>query len=224
MSTERFAALNWIVMVAAVAAGGALASEPIAHYAVLERGDVRAVVVDNTDINVPELSGHRAGYNGVAALMHRHRKDNLFVPAVAGLNFEHIHDGTVEGLKERFEPRKYPMELRVVDRYTVEVYQPPTGNWKLESCGRYHMLEDGTIEYTFECIPRAGGFRNSYIGLFWASYIHQPEQGTIYFKGRMRDEQGSPRWIEAVSTMHGTDSTHGRPGPRRCLDLTLISR
>ena len=181
---------------------------PSAHYAVLERGEVRAVVVDNAEVDVPELPRHRAGYNGVAVMTHQQRQENLFVPAVAGLNFEHIHDGTAAGLIERFEPRKYPMELRVVDRYTVEVYQPPTGNWKLESCERFFLLEDGTIEYTFECIPRADGFRNGYIGLFWASYIQQPEQGGIFFKGQVRDEQGPPRWIEAVSPAHGINSTH----------------
>ena len=182
---------------------------PAEHYVVLQRGDVRAAIVDNAAVDVPELPGHRAGYSGVAALSHRRRKANLFVASAASLNFEHIHDGTAAGLKERFEPRKFPMQLRVVDQHTVEVYQPPTGNWKLESCGRYHLLEDGTIEYTFECIPRAGGFAKGYIGLFWANYIHQPEQGTIFFKGRLRDEQGPPRWIEATSPAHGTDSTHG---------------
>jgi hypothetical protein len=182
---------------------------PAAHFVAIERGDVRAAIADNAAVDVPELPGHRAGYSGVASLAHRNRKANLFVPTAASLNFEHIHDGTAAGLKERFEPRKFPMQLRVVDRHTVEVYQPPTGNWKLESCGRYHLLEDGTIEYTFECIPRAGGFRKGYIGLFWANYINQPEQGAIFFKGQLRDNPGPPRWIEATSPKHGTESTHG---------------
>ena len=202
---------------------------PAAHYVVLQRGEVRAIIADNAEIDVPEVPGHRAGYNGVAALQHRRRKANLFVPAVAGLNFEHIHDGTAAGLKEKFEPRKFPMQLRVVDQHTVDVYQPPTENWKLESCGRYHLLEDGTIEYTFECIPRAGGFRNGYIGLFWASYIHQPEQGAIFFKGRPREDSEPPQWIEATSPAHGTDSTHGPvafpalPSVNADFPLTLVN-
>ncbi len=132
------------------------------HYAVLQRGALRAIVVDNAELDLADLPGHRAGYNGLASLTHTARDANLFVPAVGGLNLEHIHDGTTAALKEKFEPRKCPMQLRVVDRHTVEVYQPPTANWQLESCGRYQLLEDGTIEYTFECIPRADGYRNGY--------------------------------------------------------------
>jgi hypothetical protein len=182
------------------------------HYAVLQRGALRAIVVDNAELDLADLPGHRAGYNGLASLTHTARGVNLFVPAVSGLNFEHIHDGTTVGLKEKFEPRKCPMQLRGVDRHTVEVYQPPTANWMLESCGRYQLLEDGTIEYTFECIPRADGYRNGYIGLFWASYIQQPESGAIVFRGHGRDADEPPRWIEAVSPAHGTDSTHGPAG------------
>jgi hypothetical protein len=182
---------------------------PSEHSVVLQRGDVRAVVVDNAPLDLPDLPGHRAGYNGIASLTHRDRKENLFVPSYSGLNFEHIHDGTAAGLTEKFEPRKFTMELRIVDPFTVEVYQPPTANWKLESCGRYHLMEDGTIQYTFECIPRAGGYRNGYIGLFWASYIHQPESGEMFFKGRPRGEDGPAGWIAATSPKHGTSSTHG---------------
>ena len=178
------------------------------HHVVLQRGRVKAVIVDNAAVNVPEAPGHRPGYNGIASLTHADRDVNLFVPPYAGLNLEHIHDGTKAMLKEKFEPREFPMQLRIVDEYTVEVYQPPTGNWKLESCGRYQLLGDGTIEYTFECIARAGGYRNGYIGLFWASYIQQREDKAIFFQGRTAGSSESPQWIKAVTASHGTDSTH----------------
>ncbi len=48
----------------------------------------------------------------------------------------------------------------------------------------------------------------SSVGLFWASYIEQPEQGSIFFQGRTRGGQGPPRWIEATSPAHGVESTH----------------
>lgn len=182
---------------------------PESHHVVLRRAQATAIVVDNQAVDVPELPGHRAGYNGLASLTHEAHPANLFVPAYAGLNFEHIHDGTTAGLVEKFEPRRYPMQLRQVDAHTVEVYQPPTGNWKLESCGRYRLLEDGTIEYAFECIPRALPYRQDYIGLFWASYIHRPRRTSIHFQGHPRTEAGPPRWIEGITFEHGTDSTHG---------------
>lgn len=187
---------------------------PDAHHAVLKRGSVTAVIVDNAAEDLPLLPGHKAGYNGVASLSHVLQPRNLFVPAYAGLNFEHIHDGTAAISREKFEPRKAPMQLRVIDEHTVELYQPPTHNWKLESCGRYQILADGTLEYTFECIPRANDYRDRMIGLFWASYIHQPEDKSIHFKGRPADREQKSDWIRGVTPQHGVDATHPPAGAR----------
>ena len=87
------------------------------------------------------------------------------------------------------------------------MYQPTTKNWQLESCGRYHLLEDGTIEYTFECIPRKKLFTQNYIGLFWASYIHAPEDKSIWFEGREKNSI-KIRWRNGITPKHGVNSTH----------------
>jgi hypothetical protein len=167
------------------------------------RGPIRIVVVDNTAVG----EEHRAGYNGIAVLTHQRRPENLFVPLYAGLNLEVFHDGTNSPRPVLFEPRESPMELRVVSPSIVELYQPPTPNWKLESCTRFEVEKDGVVHMTFECIPRARVFKNGYVGLFWASYIQKPESPAIHFLGH--DVAGGPeRWIEAVSPTHGVEATH----------------
>lgn len=198
------------------------------HYVIMEQSGISMIVVDNHAVDIPELPGHQAGYNGVASLKHSGSDSNLFVPAYAGLNFEHIHDGTTRNLIEKFEPRKFPMELRLINSNTVEVYQPATGNWQLESCGRYSLQKDGTIEYSFECIPRKTAYAKDYIGLFWASYINGPDNRGIHFLGRSRNTEQKTQWIDAVSPQHGVNSTHEPTGNERPLDvdkdfpLTLI--
>ncbi len=180
---------------------------PKSGYHLLKRGDVTAVVVDNGEVDDSTLPGHRAGYSGVASLTHARRSDNLFVPSYAGLNYEHIHDGTTQDRDVLFEPRRAPMELRVLGPNIVELYQAPTPTWKLESVLRYEMLEDGTIEMTLECIPRAKTFRNGYVGLFWASYINAPDSKDIHFLGS-DSRQGKPEWIRGITPSHGVLATH----------------
>ena len=181
---------------------------PEKPYVVLARGEVEAVVVDNRAVDDEVVHGHRSGYSGVALLRHASRRENLFVPAYAGLNFEHIHDGTVQDRDVLYEPRQAPMELRRINQHAVELYQKPTPHWGLESCTRYEMLSDGAIELTFQCIPRQRSFRNQYIGLFWASYIDQPESGAIHFLGHPAAGDPIPRWIDSVSPAHGVRATH----------------
>lgn len=197
-------------------------------YVVLERADVEAVVVDNRAVDDDVLPAHRAGYSGIASLKHAKRPENLFVPSYAGLNFEHIHDGTLQDRKVLFEPRNWPMELRVIDQHTAELYQSPTPNYHLESSLRYAILEDGTIEMTLECIPRKRAFKHGYVGLFWASYIHQPKSLDIHFKGHGVDEPAVARWIRGVTPAHGVLSTHVADDDDRTFDrdpnfpLTLV--
>jgi len=203
----------WVAMASSAEPGQTTLTDPGIRYTVperpyvvLRRGEVEAVVVDNRAVDDAVLPGHRAGYSGLAALRHARRPDNLFVPAYAGLNFEHIHDGTTQDRDVLYEPRRAPMELRRLDEHTAELYQAPTPHWGLESCQRYQLLPDGTIEMTLECIPRRRSFRNGYIGLFWASYIERPESPAIHFLGHPGGGDPTPRWIEARSTGYALTS------------------
>ena len=223
--------LYCLVMVPAVRAGNAEARTTASErsYVVLERADVRAVIVNNESVDDDVLPGHRGGYSGVASLTHRTRAENLFVPLYAGLNFEHIHDGTVQSRGILFEPRRAPMNIRQVGEYAVELHQRPTPYWKLESWLRYELLAGGAIEMALECVPRARTFRNGYIGLFFASYIHQPESLDIHFLGHPADDtDGEPTWIRGVTPSHGTLSTHLAVGDDRrfkhdeAFPLTLV--
>lgn len=181
-------------------------------YTVVARGPVEMIVVDNRAIDNDTIPGHRSGYSGIASLKHLQQPFNFFVPSFAGLNFEHIHDGTIHDRDVLFEPRMSPMELRVVDEWTVELYQQPTPNWHLESCHRYRILEDGTIEVTFECIPRRDVFEHGFVGLFWASYVHQPGELELHLRGHEHFQNGMPvdevHWIKCHSPEHGINSTH----------------
>lgn len=181
---------------------------PEKGYVVMHRGPVESVIVDNRAVRDQVLTNHGAGYHGVALLRHEKQQRNLFVPTYAGLNFEHIHDGTVKPGDVLFEPRRAPMELRALDPFTVELYQPPTPFWGLESCSRYALREDGSIDVTFECIPRRATFTNGYCGLFWASYIDHPESLDVHFRGVRDGEEGSVDWVRGITPAHGTLATH----------------
>ena len=187
---------------------------PSKNYVILQRDDVEIVVVNNQAVDDDVLPGHRAGYSGIAKITHKHQAESLFVPSYAGLNYEHIHDGKTRDRKILFEPRNLPMQLRQINEYTVELYQAPAGHYRLESCQRYELLENGTIQLTYECTPRANSFANQYIGLFWASYIHQPKDLSIHFpgfenvEGKTIDQYPKPQMVRGVTPKHGIHATH----------------
>jgi CubicO group peptidase (beta-lactamase class C family) len=192
---------------------------PEKGYAILRAGGIEAVIVDNRAVDDDVLPGHRAGYHGVASLKHRRQERNLFVPAFSGINFEHIHDGTAKPREVLFEPRHAPIELRAVDARTAELYQPPTPHWGLESSMRYQLLDDGVIEMTFECVPRRDLYSQGYIGLFWASYIDQPESLDIHFRGRREGAGAAAGWVRGTTPRHGVEATH-----RALADLRAFER
>lgn len=108
---ESFSRRSLLGAVAAGVAGGGLAAasdeQSAAHSVTLRAGDLEAVIGDNA-----AEGSHRAGYNGVWSLKHRLADRSLFVPGIAGLNLEHIVNGTPIDTDELFfEPRRAPNVL-----------------------------------------------------------------------------------------------------------------
>lgn len=168
----------------------------------VEEGDLRAVFVDNTAVT-PD---HRAGYNGIAQLYHARQDSGVFVPAFAGFNLEHIFGG--DSLHQLFEPRLHPMALFRKTENEVLLYQEPTPLSAVESLTSFKVVAPHYIDVTFECILHdVDFFPQGYAGIFWASYIQNPADKKIYFRGV--DEKGSDaRWVDAWSEEHGVSSTH----------------
>jgi hypothetical protein len=169
-------------------------------------GDLTAIIGDNGE-NAP----HRAGYNGLWSLTHRTERTNLFVPAVAGLNLEHIFDGDQRDTDGRqrifFEPRQAPMTFRRVGPAEAELHQPPTPTFRLESWTRFRLAAPHYVDMTFRCRPTQHVFRHGYIGLFWASYINAPHDRSIYFR------HGGV-WQQLCTQQHNDESTVRHRGDR----------
>jgi hypothetical protein len=165
----------------------------------LRAGDLTAVVGDNA-----ADGAHRAGYNGLWSLTHRTEPANVFVPAVAGLNLEHIFDGdrhdTGDARRIFFEPRYAPMTLRRLSDQEAELHQPPTPTFHLESWTRFRLTAPHYVDMTFRCRPTRHAFAHGYIGLFWANYINAPEDRSLYFRG-------GGQWQQLCSQRHNDEST-----------------
>ena len=169
-------------------------------YSTLTTTDLRAVIGDNGAHDV-----HRAGYNGVWSLEHRSLSRNVFVPAFAGLNLEHIFDGAPPFHRDVFfEPRVAPMELRE-EGESVLLYQPPTPTFELESWSRFRLRPPHYIDLSFECRPHQHVFDHGYIGLFWASYMNAPLDKSLYFLGGETPDQ--PLWQQYCTQYHNDQST-----------------
>lgn len=165
-------------------------------------GDLKAVFMDNDAYG----EQHRGGYNGISELTHTAQDSSLFVPFYAGFNLEHIFDG--DSLANLFEPRKSPMQLKRISKTKTELYQPETSLSHVESWTTFNLVPPHYIDVNFRCVIKSEEFfKHGYAGMFWASYIHAPEDIKIYFHGHERQKE-EMTWIEAYSTTHGNASTH----------------
>ena len=165
-------------------------------------GDLTAVIGDNSADGT-----HRAGYNGLWSLHHKTEPRSLFVPGIAGLNFEHIISG--EGEEERdvfFEPRRADMTFRKISDSVAELHQPPTPTFFLDSTTRFELKAPHYIDMEFRCHATQHVFVHDYIALFWASYINAPEDKSMYFPGSVAG-RGARLWSQLCPPAHNVNST-----------------
>ncbi len=170
-------------------------------HATLTTGELTAVIGDNS-----AEGEHRAGYNGVWSLRHVTGSRNVFVPAVAGLNLEHIVTGEhLDDTKTFFEPRNAPMSMRQIDDTEAELHQPPTPTFHVESWTRFRLIAPHYLEMTFRCVPHEPVFPRGYLALFWASYINAPRDKSMYFLGGLDGQKNL--WTQFCTQWHNDQST-----------------
>ena len=170
-------------------------------HSTLSVGDLTAVVGDNS-----ADGEHRAGYNGLWSLRHASGTRNVFVPAVAGLNLEHIVTGEhLDDAKVFFEPRNAPMRFRKLSESEAELHQPPTPTFHVESWTHFRLLAPHYLDMTFRCVAHQPVFSRGYLALFWASYINAPADKSMYFLGGL-DEQ-KEHWTQFCTQWHNDQST-----------------
>ena len=195
----------YLVMVAACGAvtSGAAERPAAGHSGEFAVSGLRCVIGDNE-----ALGEHREGYNGVFAITAPDAADSPFVPLYAGLNLEHYFDTRPRPADAAvfFEPRRVPMTFTRIDERTAELYQPPTPVFGVESWTRFEVREPHYIDMQFRCVPRKDAFQGGLMGVFWASYIHAPEDKSMYFLGGV-PPYDAPRWTQLCTPAHDHDST-----------------
>ncbi len=171
---------------------------------------------DNAEFRTSELrcvignnaarEDHKAGYNGVFHLTSVHQPESVFVPAYAGLNLEHVFDGSARFADRNilFEPRNVPMSFKKIDERTAELHQPPTPVMKMQSVTRFTLVDPYSIDVEFRCVPHEDVFEGGAFGVFFASYINSPLNKSIYYL----TEDGDGRvWEQFCTQFHNHDST-----------------
>lgn len=172
-----------------------------AGHATLTAGDLTAVIGDNS-----ADGEHRSGYNGVWSLKHSAGTRSVFVPAIAGLNLEHIVTGELlEDGKIFFEPRNAPMSFKQLSDSAAELHQPPTPTFHVESWTKFQLVAPHYLDMSFRCKAHQPVFQRGYLALFWASYINAPADKSMYFRGGLDGQRDV--WTQFCTQWHNDQST-----------------
>lgn len=165
-----------------------------------------AFIADNTARGI-----HRAGYNGVAALIPHVLGNNIFVPFFAGMNYEHIWLEGLEAFKREdgfsFEPRVEPMEIESADDGRVVLVQPETSYSHVSaritfSASEPHSI-DQSVELTFHRRFCGEDRKYTFRSLF-ASYMHAPPDRHVYLRDGGIDGEPRSGWYGYTKPDHGS--------------------
>lgn len=177
------------------------------HDVAVIRASRLECMIGNNKSHLGQFGQHRAGYNGVFWLKSPDQPETPFVPAYAGLNLEHYFDARKEYQgRDFFEPRHATMKLKQLGAKSVELYQPPTATFGVESWTRFETVDPYYLDFSFRCIPRRDEFQGNFMGAFWASYIHGPIDKSTYFLDA-DSTLNEPVWRQFCTQRHNRDST-----------------
>lgn len=228
MSTATYSARRLF----AVTLGLCLLSQPFSHaddprgtaterdVAVLRTSATECLIGNNKSYD-EDGREHRPGYNGIFRLTSIDQPVSPFVPAYAGWNLEHYFDGSARGDDRTFfEPRYAPMTLRRLSPTSVELHQPTTPHYGVESWTRLTVEEPYYVNISHRCIPTRDNYHGDFVGVFWASYMNGPLNKSVYFL----DENATlaqPVWRQFCTQRHDRDSTVRHRDDR--LELQFLS-
>lgn len=144
------------------------------------------------------------GYNGVRQLYSRRGpQENIFRSSwSSSLNFEFIYDRSGRSMIPRWLGGKLgtpptPSQLTRLDDNSVRLTTAIPEPRRIEVSTTFTLVPPHYIDLETTCVAHPDAFTGDWLGLFWASYIHNPEDKTTYFLGRP-DENGPEQWIESL--------------------------
>lgn len=98
------------------------------------------------------------------------------------------------------------MIFRRIDARTAELHQPTTPHFGVESWTRLGVGVPHRVDMHFRCVLHKEALCGGFLGVFWASYIHEPEDKSIYFL-QPGSRPGAPRWAQLCTQKHGQASS-----------------
>ena len=145
------------------------------------------------------------GYNGVRQLYSRRGpQENIFRSGLASsLNFEFIYDRTGRSMIPRWLGGQLgtpptPSQLTRLGDNSLQLTTSIPEPRRIEVSTTFTLVPPHYIDLETTCVAHPGAFEGDWLGLFWASYIHKPEDKTTCFLGRP-EEKGPEEWTESLA-------------------------